>query len=44
MTPRNLRALTAAHNLGGGGREVGHDADAESAGLPGVRGAAAGLH
>src|SRR6266480_7193180 len=44
MSPRNLRALATAHNLGGGGREVAHDGDAKGARLPDVRGAAAGLH
>src|SRR5438034_4786607 len=44
MALRNLRSIGAAHNLGGGGREVRHDGDAKGARLPDVRGAAAGLH
>jgi hypothetical protein len=44
MAPSNLRALGAAHNLGGGARQVCHDRDAKGARLPDVRGAVAGLH
>jgi len=33
MAPSNLRALGAAHNLGGGAREIRHDGDAEGARL-----------
>src|SRR5438874_12299049 len=40
ISPRNLRALATAHNLGGGDREVRHDGDAEGARLRRVRRAA----
>jgi len=44
MAPRNLPALAAAHNLGGRGREVRHEGDAEGARLRRVRRAATGRH
>src|SRR2546426_5224110 len=44
MSPRNLRALAAAHNLGGGSSEVRHDGDAEGASLRRVLRAATRRH